>query len=161
MLLFSQQVLHLVILRVLFGTFKYLWSTTTHNVTSWSEMSWFISILRSDQDISFIGFIKCVAHIILMILILSLNIEFLPAIGRDESTRRVVIDASIHALIQSWHLCLVSRLLGVGIIRNSLRNWIAFRMMLRFSLISIVLLSVMLQEKLFAFILHLGIFNKW
>ena len=135
--------MHLIIMRIFSSTFEYLLSTTAHDVATRSKMSWFSTTLGRYQDVSFIGFIKCIAHIILMILILSLNVKFLPAFGRDESTSWVVVNPSIHALIQPWHLCLVPRLLSICIL-NSLRKWITFWMMLRFTLISIVLLSVML-----------------
>ena len=85
-LLFPQQILHLIIMWVFLSTFKYLLSIATHDMTSRSKMSWLCSTLGRYQNISFICFIECVADIILMVLILSLNIKFLPAFGRDKST---------------------------------------------------------------------------
>ena len=86
-LLFPQQILHLIILWVLFLTFQNLLLLIgAHNVAAGPEVRRFGASLRGYQDVSFIGLVESVAHVILMILILPLDIQFLPALVWNEAT---------------------------------------------------------------------------
>ena len=86
-LLFPQQILHLIILRVLFLAFQnLLLLIAADDMAAGSKVRRFGASLRGYQDVSFICLVESVAHIILMILILPLDIQFLPAFVWDEAT---------------------------------------------------------------------------
>lgn len=128
---------------ILFWAFKNLLSSTSDSMASTSKMRWFVCL----RSIFLVSFIKSITHIVLMIRILWMDIELLPAI-RTTKCLSIVVDPSIHTLVETRTFWFMTRFLE----RLSLLSYISFCVVLLLIWIGVILLRMLLKHQLFVFI---------